>query len=80
MSGTPNPGDVVYLAAEIVASGSIHEIGSRGVVLDRRHDELAVELGTETVWCHAADVVTKRPKASRAPSWPRHATPRPALG
>jgi hypothetical protein len=67
----PVPGEVVYLAGEIAAGGQIFEIGARALVSDAREDELAIELGGETVACRPELVVRKRPGAPRAASWQR---------
>jgi hypothetical protein len=67
----PVPGEVVYLAGEIAAGGQIFEIGASALVTDAREDELAIELGGETVACRPELVVRKRPRAPRAASWQR---------
>ena len=65
------PGEVVYLAGEIAAGGQIFEIGARALVTDARDDELAIDLGGETVVCRPDLVVRKRTRAPRAASWQR---------
>jgi hypothetical protein len=65
------PGEVVYLAGEIAAGGRIFEIGARALVTDARDDELAIDLGGETVACRPDLVVRKRTRAPRAASWQR---------
>lgn len=65
------PGEVVYLAGEISAGGQIFEIGARALVTDAHGDELAIELGGETVASRPDLVVQKRPRAPRAASWQR---------
>ena len=65
----PVPGEVVYLVGEIAVGGQIFEIGARALVTDAREDELAIELGGETVACRPELVVRKRLRAPRSPSW-----------
>jgi hypothetical protein len=62
------PGEVVYLAGEIAAGGRIFEIGARALVTDARDDELAIDLGGETVACRPDLVLRKRTRAPRAAS------------
>ncbi len=70
----PVPGEVVYLAGEIAAAGQIFEIGASALVTDAREDELAIELGGETVACRPELVVRKRSRAPRAASWQRRSS------
>jgi hypothetical protein len=73
----PQPGDVVYLASEVVAPGRIFEIGARAVVLEVGADGLVIELNGESFACRFEAVVQRQACASRARSWARARPPRP---
>jgi len=74
MGSSPiEPGEVVYLLAEVRAGGRIHEIGTSARVLAAEGGELALEVGgaePETVSCRSDHVSPARPGRLRA------ATPR----
>ena len=68
-NGRPATGEVVYLASELVVDGSIHEIGTRALVLEDRTTALALEVGGHAVTCPREAVVPRRRRSSRADSW-----------
>lgn len=73
----PEPGDVVYLASELVVAGRIYEIGTRAVVLDSGADELVVDLNGQSFAARFEDVAQRPARTSRARPWARTRSPRP---
>ena len=65
------PGEVVYLATELLCGGRIHEIGTRAVVVRSAPTELAIALGGEEISCPATSVAMRLPRAERIPAWVR---------
>jgi len=65
------PGEVVYLATELLCGGRIHEIGTRAVVVRSAPTELAIALGGEEISCPVTSVAQRVPRAERIPTWVR---------
>jgi hypothetical protein len=76
---TNEPGPAVYLLAELRADGRIHEIGTRGTVLDVGESAVVLELSgaPSPVSCPANDVEpaaerrTRARRAARGGAWLR---------
>jgi len=65
------PGEVVYLATELLCGGRIHEIGTRAVVVRSAATDLAISLGGEEISCPTTSVAKRLPRAERIPAWVR---------
>jgi hypothetical protein len=65
------PGEVVYLATELLCGGRIHEIGTRAVVVRSAPTGVAIALGGEEISCQATSVAKRVPRTERIPAWVR---------
>ena len=65
----PEPGEIVYLAAEVTVGGRIHEIGTRAEVRAASDSLVEIDVGAtaETAWCPSDHVVRARERRTRTP-------------